>query len=64
MPDEDEAICPHCKKKVGIESNPYSFRSVNFSPVRGIPRPQAPAQVQIISILCNNCNRVLGFVNA
>ncbi len=62
MPDDD-AICPHCKKKVGVETNPYSFRSVLFSPEPGMRRPQSPAQVQIISILCSNCNRVLGFVN-
>jgi len=63
MPDED-ATCPYCKKKVGIDANPYNFRSVNFSPERGSRRNQGPAQIQIISILCSNCNKVLGFVNA
>ena len=63
MPDDD-AICPHCKKPVGVETNPYMFRAVNFAPEVGGRRVQGATAVRVISIMCTTCKRVLGFVNA
>lgn len=64
MPEDDDAICPHCKKAVGVENNPYMFRTVNFAPEVGGRRVQGAAAVRVISITCTNCKRILGFVNA
>jgi len=54
------AKCPNCSKDIGVEKNTYRFQVVDFT-AEGDGNQRSAGRV--IAVSCDNCKKVMGFVN-
>ena len=57
---DSPAKCPNCSKDIGVEKNTYRFQVVDFTAEGGGNQRSAG---RVIAVSCDNCKKVMGFVN-
>jgi len=51
--------CPHCKKQIGVENNPFKYDTVTFVEESGKVR-KTKFEKQVLVVYCGECGSFLG----